>query len=572
MAHFHVKTKNGRPYLYVREIARVGGRPKVVKQTYIGSPARVAALVSGENSEETELRTVEFGSLWLARELDRDVGFAEIVDSVIPRGARETGPSIGEYFLYAVFNRMIEAQSKLQLSSWYEDLAVHEVRPVDVKELTSRRYWEKWDRVNESMLEEISRRFFARICDLERIEADCVLFDTTNYYTFMASDTDSELARRGHNKDGRHNLRQVGLGLLVERGSRLPLFYRAYPGNLHDSKLFGEVMDEMIGVVSALDREKGRITVVVDKGMNGDENIAWIDDRREVHFVTTYSLYHTPELAGVSLERFEPVENEKNRLLSSEGEDTERLLAWRTSGEYWGKERTVVVTFNPAKARKQDYTLESKLDVVRDELLKMRTAVREDRPQWRDPETIRVRYRQLCEKIHLPQNLYTIECTTEDGTLSMGFRKDPYQIDKVLRSHGRNVIVTDNRDWTTAEIIRASTDRWEIESNFRLTKDDDLVAVQPIRHWTDSKIRCHLLTCVVALTYLRRLERKLKANGSDATAEKIIAKMRKLHSVLSWKKGERQPRRRLTTPTKTQAEVLRAFGSRIDRSGVLQPL
>jgi len=38
MAHFHIKKKNGRPYLYVREIARVDGRPKVVSQIYIGSP------------------------------------------------------------------------------------------------------------------------------------------------------------------------------------------------------------------------------------------------------------------------------------------------------------------------------------------------------------------------------------------------------------------------------------------------------------------------------------------------------------------------------------------------------
>ena len=44
MAHFHTKKKKGRPYLYVREIARVNGRPKVVSQIYIGSPNRVAAL------------------------------------------------------------------------------------------------------------------------------------------------------------------------------------------------------------------------------------------------------------------------------------------------------------------------------------------------------------------------------------------------------------------------------------------------------------------------------------------------------------------------------------------------
>ena len=39
----------------------------------------------------------------------------------------------------------------------------------------------------------------------------------------------------------------------------------------------------------------------------------------------------------------------------------ERILAWRTRGQYWGRERAVVVTYNPATARKQAYTLESQL-------------------------------------------------------------------------------------------------------------------------------------------------------------------------------------------------------------------
>jgi TolB-like protein len=34
--------------------------------------------------------------------------------------------------------------------------------------------------------------------------ADCLLFDTTNYYTFMASHTPSEIARRVKNKSRRH--------------------------------------------------------------------------------------------------------------------------------------------------------------------------------------------------------------------------------------------------------------------------------------------------------------------------------------------------------------------------------
>ena len=72
------------------------------------------------------------------------------------------------------------------------------------------------------------------------------------------------------------------------------------------------------------------------------------------------------------------------------------------------------------------------------------------------------------------------------------------------------------------------------------------------------------------MTYLRRIELRLAASGIQRTAADVMEDMRKLHQVLSMKKAERKPRRRLETPSKTQAEVLSAFGHRVDISGVLQ--
>jgi transposase len=135
---------------------------------------------------------------------------------------------------------------------------------------------------------------------------------------------------------------------------------------------------------------------------------------------------------------------------------------------------------------------------------------------------------------------------------------------------GKNIIITDNTDWTTGDIIQANSNRWQVEHRFRLSKDQDLVGVSPVRHWTDSKIRCHLFTCVVAMTYLRRIELRLAAAGIQRTSADVMEDMCKLHQVLSMKKAERKPRRRLETPSKTQAEVLSAFGHRVDISGVLQ--
>jgi len=572
MAHFHVKKKKGRPYLYVREIARVDGKPKVVSQTYIGSPDRVAALVGGQKQELQKLKVEEFGALWLAQQIDKDIDICAIVDSIVPRGDREKGPSVGEYFLYCVWNRMIEAVSKNKLSQWYRQTAVQHIRPVDLNELTSQRYWDKWNRVDEDTLREIALKFFKQLWDIETPAADCLLFDTTNYYTFMASHTPSEISRRGKNKAGRHHLRQVGLGLLVARDSKLPLYYTVYPGNIHDSKQFEAIMDEMFGIVCGLNRTKERLTVIIDKGMNSEDNFAWIDDHSRVHFVTTYSTYFAQELAATPLDRFDILDTPKNKQLIQNGCHEECLLAYRAKGEYWGKERTVIVTYNPRTARKKLYTFESKLETVRQELLAMRTKVRDKAPHWRKAGVIKERYLRLCERLHIASDLFNLKFELSKDGLSMSFRKDPYQVERKQARFGKNIIITDNTDWTTSDIVKASLDRWQVEDRFRLSNDDDLVSARPIRHWTDSKIRLHLFTCVVAMTYLRQLELKLAASGIKRTAEDVMEDMKHLHAVRTWSKGARKPARRLETPSKTQAEVLSALDHYIDDDGVLQPI
>jgi transposase len=571
MAHFHIKTKKGRPYLYVREIARVEGKPKVISQIYIGSPERIAGIARGTDTEIQQVKVEEFGALWLADQIDRDMDLCRIIDSVIPPADREKGPSIGEYFLYCVLNRMVQAVSKNKLADWYQKTAIQQIRAVDLGALTSKRYWEKWDRVSETDLRRVAQAFFDRLWRVESPAADCLLFDTTNYYTYMAGQTPSELARRGKNKDGKHSLRQIGLGLLVARDSRLPLYYSVYPGNLHDSKHFEAVMDEMFGVVCGLNQTKERMTVVIDKGMNADGNYAWIDEQARIHFITTYSTYFAQELAATPLERFEPVDTPGNRHLIEQDQEQECLLAFRTKAEYWGKERAVIVTYNPASARKQAYTFDDKLEAIRQELLLMRAKLRDRVPHWREPGAIRERYLRFCERLHMPSDLYELLFEQTPDGFSMTFRKNVYLVGRKQSMFGKNIIITDNTDWPTGEIIQASLDRWQVEDRFRLSKDEELVGASPIRHWTDSKIRCHLFTCVVAMTYLRRIELKLAAAGINRTAADIMQDMHRLHSVLSIPKGARKPNRRLETPSKTQAEVLTAFGHRVDASGVLQP-
>lgn len=569
MAHLHKKVKKGRPYYYIREMARVDGKPKVVNQVYLGSVERILSMSTGEKAKLEKIQVQEFGALWLANKIEQDVGLVEIIDSIVPKSDKETGPSVGEYFLYAAFNRMVDACSKRAMPEWYKATAIQHIRPVDIDALDSDRFWKKWNRVDEKIVRRIAEKFLNKIAAIESPTSDCFLFDTTNYYTYMASDTKSELAKRGKNKEGRDWLRQVGLALLVARDTNLPLFYREYEGNRHDSKLFDRVLEE---VLKAMRKHcQGEVTVVFDKGMNAEENISAIDAEEKAHFVTSYSSFFAEELIHVPRERFILVDTPKNRKLTEQEREDDRLVAWRTTGDYWGKQRTVVVTYNPLTATKQRYAFEQRLVKLQTALYEIRAKVRKAIPGWRKQEKVVERYKAICRELHLPEELYDLDFSLENGQLNMGFRKNYYRIGRHIDRFGKNILITDRSDWSTDEIIQASLDRAIVEQSFRQTKDDDLVAMLPIRHFTDDKIRCHILTCIVALCYLRLIELKLHRAGLDISASTTMERMRKLHSCLCWSAAKRKPLRILEEPTDDQALILKAFGQQVV-GGVLQKI
>jgi len=100
------------------------------------------ACLAAKRPNVLSLKVEEFGSLWLAYQIDRDIDLCGIVDNVVPKAERETGPSVGEYFLYCVLNRMVQAVSKNKLADWFRKTAIQHIRPVELDELTSKRYWE----------------------------------------------------------------------------------------------------------------------------------------------------------------------------------------------------------------------------------------------------------------------------------------------------------------------------------------------------------------------------------------------------------------------------------------------
>ncbi len=65
------------------------------------------------------------------------------------------------------------------------------------------------------------------------------------------------------------------------------------------------------------------------------------------------------------------------------------------------------------------------------------------------------------------------------------------------QEHGKRVRFSTDQSLTVEAILSAyNRDKVQVEDNFRFLKAPDLVRIQPLRHWTDSKIRVYALVCV----------------------------------------------------------------------------
>ena len=108
MGSLTTKIINGRPYLYLRETARVGGRSKVVKTTYLGKPEDLARRLREGAGEPRAVEVRGFGAVAAALRVARELGIAEAIDGALPASTRS--PSTGELIELAAINRAVQAR------------------------------------------------------------------------------------------------------------------------------------------------------------------------------------------------------------------------------------------------------------------------------------------------------------------------------------------------------------------------------------------------------------------------------------------------------------------------------
>src|ERR1700674_4471198 len=272
MASLVAKKKGNKLYYYVVESARVDGQPRIVHQAYLGTAEKVAELVKDRTAPIPLSATMrDFGlpgSLWLAAQ---QTGVFSLLDSLWPQP--RSGPSPAHYLLLAAIHRICQPGPKTEVADWYGRTVLHPLWNFPPERFTSQAFWDAFEQIlplgssGDDPLELAKLRLLPLCKEKPGVSRRVLAYDTTNCYTYIAStNTRNDLAQRGHNKQGRHNLRQVGLSYVLDGENGLSLCHHVYRGNVADGEEFSTSLSRMRGMLDRCQMRRDTVTLVVDKG------------------------------------------------------------------------------------------------------------------------------------------------------------------------------------------------------------------------------------------------------------------------------------------------------------------
>lgn len=539
MASLTPKIVNGRTYYYARECQRVDGKPKIVKTVYLGSLDHILqTLTQAQRSLQPQTaRLASFGDAAALFDQARKIGLVELIDAHVPK--RDQGLSVGQYLLLAAINRAAHPSSKAQLAHWYHHTVLPRLLPATADQLSSQAFWNHMDQVNEADIQAIEQALSQRLIQQLGLSLRTLVYDGTNFFTFINTRTPAKLPARGHNKQHRGDLRQVSLGMLVSTDFHVPLFHHVYTGNLTDATAFQTVSEELARRYRQLAQGCEHITLIFDKGNNSKEAFGTLDGS-PFHFIGSLVPSQHPDLLRLPLADFRALASQ--RLAS--------CLAYRTTKQVFGLERTMVITYN-------ENLLEGQLQGIQASLTKARRKREELQANLRRRREGRLKLgrtptaesiRKQVEQILSGQFLKTlIHCEVAQGKIpALSYRTDTAALARLMRTHlGKTILFTDNADWTNEEIVLGYRAQHHIERAFRDMKNPHFLGWSPMFHWTDSKIRVHAFYCVLALTLTSLLQRTLHQQGLDLGLRRMMELLGGIEEVLliyPRQQGQKHPR------------------------------
>ena len=298
-----------------------------------------------------------------------------------------------------------------------------------------------------------------------------VLYDLTSVYL---EGSHCPLARHGHSRDHRPDRPQIEFGLLTD-GRGCPVAVEAFSGNTADPATVESQVEKL--------RDRFGLTDIVLVGDRGMLTSARIERLREIGGIGWVSCLRAPAIRAL-------VEAGDLQL----GLFDERNLAEITSPEFPGER--LVVCRNPALRAERARKREALLAATEEALAKVAAAV--GRGRLRSAAAIGLRAGRVVNAKRMAKHF---ELDIAEGLFAYRRRTGAIAAEAAL--DGLYVVRTSvpPERLDAPAVVETYKRLASVERDFRALKGDDL-AVRPIFHWREDRVRAHLFLCFLA-AYIR---------------------------------------------------------------------
>ena len=568
MASLIKKKKANTIYYYVVESARVDGKPRIVHQTYLGTAESVARLVQDRTAPvPLSATTVDFGlpgALWLAAEKS---GVFQLLQSLWPKP--RSGPSTAHYLLLAAIHRICQPGPKTEVADWYRDSILSSLWGFAPERFSSQAFWDCFDRIatGESLpagkqdeLEEAQLRLLGLWKEKQLVTRPLLAYDTTNFYTYIASDNErNSLAQRGHNKQGRHNLRQVGLSYVLDGDNGLSLCHHLYRGNLADAEEFPQALDRIGALLKRNQIAPETVTLVLDKGSAALANTLELE-QAGVGWISALPWTQAPAEFRSS-QKLTPLSSQEPGVSAA----AETMVVH-------GKQYRCVVKYSAPFAGEQLHSLTTSLSKAMQSMRRLARELAASGASFTEPGLRNKIARWLAPQFVGELISYTLQ--QQNGRWHLQFDFDHQALERLMaQRRGRTVLLTNRFDWTAEQVVTAYSGQQHIEQVFRGLKDGDWLGWGPMYHWTDQKIRVHAFYCMLGISLLQYVRRQAEPAWPGLSIEQLLDELRQIqkYNLLYPPQGEKGPNRVATVLSKQsliQQNLVKILG--LDQLGSTQ--
>jgi transposase len=514
--HFIEKLVGGRRYrVAAQAVWDVRAGQPYSRQVVLGpadSPPRVDL---AETRTVGRRRVGDLGALvWVAEQLD--------VVGIINRACGWSGGpksvSLGEMVLAVAVQRACAPAAKCHLSAFLGE-SIPRVSCLPAEAFTGQEFHRLAMNADDAQLESAQLDLACAAVSRFKLGTDVLAFDTTNFDTHIATVTPGELARRGHAKSKRADLRVVGLGVLVSETGHVPLLHRTYAGNASDHRVLEDCLQGLGRLHDALDKGEGRDrpgerTLVRDGG-------SWSEQMElNLDVAGYYTLVSLPlgTLAGEQALEHAAGYGAMKPL----GGKLAAVRAARLRTRVGELDRTLVVVESEELLEGQKRGIASALRKAKAELSKLERLAAGGRI---GRETLQRRVARTLRREHLAAFVEThIEGTEQTPT----FR---WEVDAAKRRQlertrlGKRVLCTDRHHWSTERIVTAFRGQWNVEEIFRRAKKGGVVPWGPSHQWADTSLRIHTFATVLGLMLVSLARLALGTTKSARQTMKTLAEI-----------------------------------------------